>query len=483
MLGSLHFTLWHRRAIRVEKPRTLARPLRMASLFVIASLLYCKVAADEPTPYVAYVVSDEVYVRSGPGKNYYPTLKLARGDCVEVYRHDPGGWFAIRPPDGSFSWVAGEFVKPGEDGLGVIIGDRVVARVGSAFSDIRDVIQVRLNRGEELEILEAKQFNPGPAAQTWYKINPPSGEFRWIHGKFVSREKPEDPAAETGPRRNLLLPQEDVEEESPEAENAEGSDAEPELIKQTEEPELTLLESGTERKSRDRAIATEIEQAAAAEDAMPADEESEAGEPDHEAPTGKMPHRRSRPRNRALSREDAFHAELDQLDLELSAMVAEEPTAWNFDDLVARARVALEQARTPVERGHARLLLGKIEKFAELKRRMDSIAQMSPPPTTPGSFTNTAPLAAISPTARSEFDGVGRLARVRSALGGLPGYALTDDTGTVRSFVTPAPGINLRSYVGQQVGINGSVGYLPQYDRQNVTARRITILPPDVIRR
>ena len=59
--------------------------------------------------------------------------------------------------------------------MATIKGDRVVARVGSAFSDIRDVIQVRLNEGELVEVLEAKRIGTGPAAQTWYKILPPGG--------------------------------------------------------------------------------------------------------------------------------------------------------------------------------------------------------------------------------------------------------------------------------------------------------------------
>ncbi len=105
-------------------------------------------AGERATPYKAYISSTDVYVRSGPGKNYYPTGKLAEGTEVEVYRHDPGGWYAIRPPEGSFSWVSARFVEIGDDGLGTVIGDRVAARVGCEFSDIRDVIQVRLHEGE-----------------------------------------------------------------------------------------------------------------------------------------------------------------------------------------------------------------------------------------------------------------------------------------------------------------------------------------------
>ena len=54
---------------------------------------------DDPQfPYRAFVNGDDVYVRSGPGQNYYPVLRLKRGETVDVFRHDPGGWYAIRPP-------------------------------------------------------------------------------------------------------------------------------------------------------------------------------------------------------------------------------------------------------------------------------------------------------------------------------------------------------------------------------------------------
>src|SRR5574340_1094914 len=101
--------------------------------------------AEQTFPYKAYVIADEVYVRSGPGQSYYPTDKLKLGQPVEVYRHDPGGWYAIKPPADSFTWVSGRFLKPGSDNLAVVDDDRIAARVGSRFSDIRDVIQVRLD--------------------------------------------------------------------------------------------------------------------------------------------------------------------------------------------------------------------------------------------------------------------------------------------------------------------------------------------------
>ncbi len=157
-------------------------------LACLAISILCASAGAADFPYTAYVSSDDVYVRSGPGKNYYPTAKLKRGEQVEIYRHDPGGWYAIRPPRQSFSWISARQVDPAEKGLAVVNSPRAVARVGSTFSDMRDVIQVRLDRGEKVELVESQPVADGK----WYKIAPPAGEFRWVHKEYLDRHAPPD---------------------------------------------------------------------------------------------------------------------------------------------------------------------------------------------------------------------------------------------------------------------------------------------------
>ena len=47
------------------------------SLCVLALITIAQaVARADEFPYTAYVNSDDVYVRSGPGRNYYPTAEL-----------------------------------------------------------------------------------------------------------------------------------------------------------------------------------------------------------------------------------------------------------------------------------------------------------------------------------------------------------------------------------------------------------------------
>ena len=173
---------------------------------VIALMLVMSLAAltdqaaaqsrNEKFPYEAIIADDEVYARSGPGTaKFYPTARLRKGDRVTVIRHDPGGWFMIEPPPGSFAWVRQEFVKREED-RGVIAGDsQVVAWVGTSFGDDHYVEQRRLQPGEEIEIIGEKTLRDERGRDqrfevNYFRIKSPKGHFRWIPGaKIVSSEK------------------------------------------------------------------------------------------------------------------------------------------------------------------------------------------------------------------------------------------------------------------------------------------------------
>lgn len=410
--------------------------------------------AGEQFPYRAFVNANDVYLRSGPGQNYYPTEKLAYASEVEVWRHDPGGWYAVRPTDKSFSWVSAEFLKPTEDGLGEITGDSVVIRVGSEFSDVRDVIQLHLNRGEEVEVREAKRIGTGPAAQTWYKISPPAGEFRWIHGKYVDRDLQATEEARREPSRNRLLPKEDSEGDSEESSTDEEATANSRQVEHTE--------SMPRKPVRDDGIA-------------PLEEASDA---DHEGSNSSAKPRddsaarntTSKPVGTRTQRQQSLDAELDDLNQALSKMVAEEPTAWSFDELKGRAESALEQGNTALQRGRARLILSKIERFEDVKQRMNKFEKAV---TESERLDMMASARARRSSGGPRFDGVGRLARVQSKTPGVPSYALTDPSGAIRYYITPAPGVNLQNYVGREIGVSGGSGYVPELRGRNVTAQRV----------
>ena len=115
-------------------------PCTRPTLIVLGSLLlgcgFGSVARAAPIqPFDAVVQSsggDEIYVRSGPGQEkHYPTLKLSNGDQVHVLRKDPGGWYMIDPPPGSYSWILGRYVQ--KNGTqGTVTENGVLVRVGAS---------------------------------------------------------------------------------------------------------------------------------------------------------------------------------------------------------------------------------------------------------------------------------------------------------------------------------------------------------------
>lgn len=364
----------------------------------VFSMLPAALALGLDFPYVAYVNTGDVYVRSGPGRDYYPTEKLQKGEPVEVYRHDPGGWLAIRPPRNSFSWVSSRHLDALDDEVAVVNSERVVARVGSAISDVRDVIQVRLARDEKVELVE-----PPTGDSPWCKIAPPAGEFRWVFAKYVDRELPGD------------------------------------LAEDEREAGAGWRDDGRVRLA--------------------------GGDEDE-------PEERDDPGIRAHMAGDlARLRELEHIDMELSAIVAQDISQWSLAELHKRAERAVHAAQGSLERGRARVLLDKLARFDDIKRRHDALGDAA------RERINRAAAAPASPSALdASFDGVGRLSPVVSQGTGGPQYALLDESGAVRSFVTPAPGVNLRPFVDKRVGVNGQRGYLTDLKRQHISVQRVALL-------
>ena len=400
----------------------------VAILFCCSMLLPSAASAEPSFPYKATVVSDDVYVRSGPGQDYYPTDKLKRGQEVEVYRHDPGGWCRIRPVEGSFTWVSGRFLKPTRRNLAVVTEEGVAARVGSRFSDTRDVVQVRLRKDEVVEILEAPH-GEGRGAGQWYKIAPPSGEFRWVSSKYLDADYPRD-----GIRRHP----------------AEARDSEPAVD----------------------------------------DRSAESWRRHHESSesAGEALLARSA-RSRAFSPQE-FQAELDRVDLELSVMIIDDPSTWTFDELRDRANSLLDQSRTAVEGGRARQLANKIARFEDIKRRQEEVLALRDQtdrssrmyarlrPRDDAEFRDRS----AKPDIDDRFDGVGQLTEVVAPKVGAPRYALLDKSGNVRCYVTAAPGVRLHNYVGREVGVTGTRGYMLDERSSHIMARHVTPLEGSVVR-
>lgn len=449
--------------------------------------------AQEVRPYTASVAADDAPIHSGPGRNYYVTGRLRRGAEVEVYRHDADGWLAIRPPDGSFSLVGSRYLRPGTGGVATVLEDQVGARVGSLESPDRDVVQVRLTRGEEVELLEPAPVKSPNSRQTWYMISPPAGEFRWIHeSRIVGGRTAEDAAA---PRR---LPNHDnerplhadqssrdegLEEESYEDSSPRGTKLATFQIDRNRAPARQSTEETDDEgwTSRDRPAAP-IEPAAVERQREPRERPIDAEVPPTEP----------------VTRAGSLRAELDSIELALSQMVAQDSSRWDFTQINRRAERLLDQSATAVERGRSRLLLRKIARFEDIAQGYADVRKsgMRSRPIAPQNAPEFAPAEPAPPVAttrpRSSFRdeqrasdqvGVGRLTQVMSRRPGAPLFALVDENRQVRYFVTPSAGINLRSYVGKQVEISGLATYNRDFSKQLLTAERVDILSDSVLRR
>src|SRR6478609_8081218 len=125
---------------------------------MLETILLCCLAVGGETaaldyPFLAEVAVDRAEVQSGAGRRFYTTDRLDKGTVVEVFRRDTGGWFAIRPPEGSFSWIPAAQVKlTDEADVAEVISDEAVAWIGSRTDTIREHrYVVTLKPGEKVE--------------------------------------------------------------------------------------------------------------------------------------------------------------------------------------------------------------------------------------------------------------------------------------------------------------------------------------------
>ncbi len=151
-------------------------------------------AKTQAEPYVAGVTGNDVFIRSGPGTNFYQCGKLYAGDRVQVIDAQLG-WSCIIPPPGCFSWVSMQYVSinlenPTE---GIITGDNVGVYAGSDFLEPMwsTSKQAVLNRGQTVRLL-------GEEKDDYYKIAPPQGAYLWVSTQFLLAAnqtvvKPADP--------------------------------------------------------------------------------------------------------------------------------------------------------------------------------------------------------------------------------------------------------------------------------------------------
>ncbi|QDU95340.1 SH3 domain-containing protein [Lignipirellula cremea] len=437
-------------------------------------------AAEPPTPefpFTAYVEFEDVYVRSGPGDTHYPTQRLPLGTKVDVYKVEGDGWYAIRPPEGSFCWIPeSQLRKQPDSTVAEVTADNAVAWIGSQIRAVDEHrFQVRLKRGEAVEILGSKEVATGGGRQEWCKIAPPAGDFRWIYRQFLTRTPV---AVNQTPKAPPTIPA-----EQPPSQFVARTDAKP--IERLETNDAAGPSSPADGFSQ-RPIGTGVRLASAEEEAAAS---AAAPTTTAAAPRVSVSPIDVAPTDNAT---DPFSQQLNACDLELSLLVAQPIESWRLNPLHEKVTGLVENGATVVERGRARLLLEKVDQFRNLYSRQLQIYQKAPglitvagatPLAAPGTIApasattplaqGPAPQAMISPFA--VYDSQGWLMPIVAQRDGTPTYALVDDTGRIVSYVTAAPGLNIHRYLKQQIGVYGQRNFLPELG-SHVMVQRVIVL-------
>ena len=128
-------------------------PMAVVVVAMIASASFAQYKT-ETTPRPAEVTGADVYVRSGPSSNHYPVVKLNAGDRLTVVGENRE-WYEILPPEGTFSFISGDYVDTGDNKTGVVSGNGVRVRAGSVlpeFAKNKYVVQTKLSRGAEISL-------------------------------------------------------------------------------------------------------------------------------------------------------------------------------------------------------------------------------------------------------------------------------------------------------------------------------------------
>lgn len=206
-------------------------------------------------------------------------------------------------------------------------------------------------------------------------------------------------------------------------------------------------------------------------------------------------------------------ADLGEIQLRLSEMVSGPQHTWDLRPLAERTRYLIDHGASAIERGEARLLMDRIEAFADLARRSAELG-VAPPVSSPaqlqagqlqagqsqpgqslagagaaagGSMIDAAarwasPLGIGSPAtetasgAAPRFDATGWVVPVHTTSRDMPTHALTNDAGKIIVYLSPAAGVNLARYQGQAVGVYGLRGYLPQLKTNHIQVQRVVRL-------
>ncbi|MDB4794084.1 hypothetical protein OAG51_01565 [Pirellulaceae bacterium] len=413
--------------------------------FLIVGFCFSWEAASgqDDFPYTVVVSSDTAKILSGPGQSHYATDRLPKGSKLEVHRNDPGGFLAIRPPTGSFSLVLASHLNPTTDPDVVeVASGSATAWIGTRLSGkVNPMWQLRLKKGELITVVKKVDIPDALSGQSesWFQIEPPAGEFRWVHKDHVGTQSPASVSATD-------INQSAVKE-----------------IKNQTEDYLAAKQFGTWTNTDRKGWQTVGNEYTTEDTSTKASVVGFAA-----VPSGSLKSR------------------LEAMDLHLAQIVIEDKKFWNLQPLEAAIVKVRSEATTGDELAMADRLATKVAGFQKVKAAallQDTVnpsrARLLPPTLTDGNG-NVASLntrAADRNRAEVNYQGKGVLRKLYLNGGvGTPIYALEDSNGKVLKTITPSFGLNLERYVGREVGLFGKEGFHNRLNQPHLTAQRVVDL-------
>ena len=448
--------------------RVISALIVMSFSIVLGSLQL--VAQEGSSFHRAQVQVRRAPVYTSPTKDQTICDELPVGTVVDIYMETSDGYVAIRPTPRCFSWVESRFLFIDSDGVqGTITTAGVPSWIGQPEQSERSHLRmVQLDRGEVVQILGFREMalsSNGRKLQLT-RIAPPRGEFRWML------------------KRNLQLQ----------------GDAE------------TLVDLTSTSPLEANSIAAQFNRV------QPVQYEQPVGEPTDTAgqvsnrfvprwlnpvrSRGAQSSQRSNVQPASFTLLDntsdtttvALPRDLSGLENYLSQMVARKTSEWELGPIRNQVLQMLNTA--PVQqRSQWENLMGRIQQFQDIYQqrlrltktslgtvprrlmningdvlplRTSDIARDLVDPSTQGKLTTEAQ--------RTPYEETGYLMEVHSSRQGAPEYALVDEQGDVKVFVTPVPGLNLAHYLTKHIGVFGRRGYLYRLKTQHVTITRVVDL-------
>lgn len=440
--------------------------------FTIALFSLQLVAQDGSSFHRAQVKIRRANVYTSPTSDQSICDELSVGTLVYIYMETSDGYVAIRPTPRCFSWIESRFLLIDRDeAKGTVTTSGVPSWIGQPSQSMRPHLRmVQLDRGETVEILGSRKMALARNSRELQltKIAPPNGEFRWMLKRDLQLQDDSEPIVDL----SATLSQEA---------NTTADQLNRAQLVQFEQPvEATAERTGqvsnrfvprwlTPARSRGVASSQPL-------DVQPASFTLLDNTSDEVIAAAPLPR------------------DLGELENYLSQMVAQKTADWELSPIRDQV-LQMYNAAPAQERPQWESLMARIQQFQDIHQQRLRLADTSFR-TVPRRLMNingdVLPLQTsditkdlVDPSTqgklsaeaqRTAYEETGYLMEVHSSRRGAPEYALVDEQGDVKIFVTPVPGLNLAHYLTKHIGVFGRRGYIYRLKTQHITITRVVDL-------